>query len=403
MTNAPRLVVFADDRTGANETAGSCAEFGCGGVPVLTWSSVESSVEMLSGLDDPVVVFDLESRHLDPAAASDRVDFVARSVTRAIGRGLRLAHKIDSTLRGNWAIEIVALQQRTGAPVIVVPAFPAAGRTCRNGVVFDHAVPVASGPARLDPRQPVESSEPCVHLRAVGAEGVVSVGSADELRTWAERATGGVAVCDATTDADLSGLAAVWADHRDAVFAGTAASVSAAARRLVGNDGPDHGPNNGSNNDSNNGPRPSLPLTAPVLVVCGSLHPAARRQLDALRARTAALDARLVDFVATPIPPTASVPADAAHHQAVLLAETARRAMAARRYATIIVLGGDTAAALLGDEPMVIHGILAPGAAWGYLGEAVLVTRPGGFGDDAALVDLVVAHDGTVRDNASGR
>ena len=52
MTNAPRLVVFADDRTGANETAGSCAEFGCGGVPVLTWSSVE----MLSGLDDPEVV-----------------------------------------------------------------------------------------------------------------------------------------------------------------------------------------------------------------------------------------------------------------------------------------------------------------------------------------------------------
>ena len=386
MTNAPRLVVLADDRTGANETAGSCAELGCGDVPVVTWSSVQ----MLSD-QDPVVVFDLGSRHLNPAAAAARVHFVVRSATSAIAGGLRLAHKIDSTLRGNWATEIVASQQRIGAPVIVVPAFPAAGRTCRKGVVFDHTVPVAEGPARLDPRQPVESSEPCVHLRGVGADGVVSIGSADALRTWVESATGGVAVCDATTDADISSLAAVWAEHPDAVFAGTAASVSAAARCLVG-----HHPQSA-------GSRASRPLTGPVLVVCGSLHPAARRQLDALRAHTAELQGPPVDCIATPIPPTTGVDANAAHRQAHLLTKAARRAMAGGRYATIIVLGGDTAAALLGDEPMFIHGILAPGAAWGHRGGAVLVTRPGGFGDDAALVDLVVAHDGTVRDNASGQ
>ena len=382
----PRLVVLADDRTGANETAGSCAEAGCGSVPVLTWSKLA----MLSDLHDPVAVIDLESRHLDRSAASDRVDLVSRSVVASIGRGLRLAHKMDSTLRGNWASEIVASHRRTGAPVIVVPAFPAAGRTCRNGVVFDQAVPVAQGPARLDPRQPIGSSEPCVHLRAVGAEGVVSIPSTEELRAWAESAVGGIAVCDATTDAEISSLAEVWAEYRHAVFAGTAASVSAAARWLVGH------------HRSNAGPRPSLPLDRPVLVVCASLHPAPRRQLDALRERTKELEGRPVDSIETPIPTTTSVSAGAAHRQASLLAESARRAMAQRRYATIIVLGGDTAAALLGDEPMVVHGILAPGAAWGNLDDAVLITRPGGFGDDAALVDLVVAHDGTVGATAPG-
>ena len=387
VTTTPRLVVLADDRTGADETAGACAEFGCGSVPVLGWSSIE----MVSSLRNPVIVLDLGSRHLDPASAVGRVNSVARSTVEAIGGGVRLAHKIDSTLRGNWASEIVASQRRNGAPVIVVPAFPAAGRTCRNGVVFDGAVPVAEGPAGADARQPVRSSEPSEHLTAAGAEGVVSIRSADELRSWAVGTTGGVAVCDATTDSDISLLAAVWAEHPTAVFAGTAASVSAAAGRLVGR------------HHRNAEPRPSLPLDGPVLVVCASLHPAARRQLDVLAARTANLPARPVDCIVTPVPTTAGVSADAAHREAVLLAEAVRRAMAQRRYATIIVLGGDTAAALLGNEPMVVHGILAPGAAWGHLHDAVLVTRPGGFGDDTALADLVVAHDGTVRATASGQ
>lgn len=379
--------MLADDRTGAHETAGACAELGCGSVPVLIWSSVE----MLSGLNDPVVVLDLESRHLDPALAEDRVDHVVRHVARAIDGGTRLAHKIDSTLRGNWAVEIVTSQQRTGTPVMVVPAFPAARRTCRDGVVFDGAVPIAEGPAGADVRQPVRSSEPTRHLVAAGAERVVSVRSADELRSWAVGATGGIAVCDAATDDDISALGAEWAKHPSAVFAGTAASVAAAASCLVGH------------HDPTDVPRPSLPLERPVLVVCGSLHAAARRQLDVLGTRTAELREGQVDCIATPVPRTANVSDDAARRHANLLAEAARSAMAQRRYATVIVLGGDTAAAMLGDEPMIVHGVLAAGAAWGHYRGAVLVTRPGGFGDDAALADLVVAHDGTVRATTSGR
>ncbi len=346
---------------------------------------------MLSSVHDAVMVLDLGSRHLDPAVAEDRVYDVIQRAVGAIDGGMRLAHKIDSTLRGNWAVEIVAAQGRTGAPVMVVPAFPAAGRTCRDGVVFDGEFPIAEGPAGVDVRQPVRSSEPTQHLVAAGAERVVSVRSADGLRSWALGASGGIAVCDAATDADISALCAVWAEHPNAVFAGTAASVAAAASCLVGH------------HDRTDVPPPSLPLEGPVLVVCGSLHPAARRQLDVLGERTAELHEGQVDCIATPVPKTTSVSGDAARRHASLLAEAARRAMARRRYATVIVLGGDTAAALLGDEPMTVHGILAAGVAWGHLRGAVLVTRPGGFGDDAALADLVVAHDGTVRAITSGR
>ena len=110
-----------------------------------------------------------------------------------------------------------------------------------------------------------------------------------------------------------------------------------------------------------------------------------------------------MDCLTTTVPEAAGIPADDAQRQAVLLADAAQRAIAQRRYATIIVLGGDTASALLGDEPMVVHGLLAPGAAWGNRHRAVFVTRPGAFGDDAALADLVVAHDGTVRVTEPGR
>ncbi len=389
MSTSPILVVVADDRTGANETAGACAELGCGNVPVMPWSTTRA----MSNMADAVIVVDLQSRHVDPATAAARVDSVARRAGEGVDGGARIVHKIDSTLRGNWASEIVASQRRNRAPVIVVPAFPMAGRTCVNGVVFDHGVAVADGPAGRDPRQPVTSSEPSVHLTMVGADNVVCVQSAEGLRAWAGGRSPGIAVCDASDDADIALLAAVWSEHPTAIYAGTAASVAAAACAFVG-------------------PRrtriettPVLPLEAPVLIVCGSLHPAARRQLKMLAERTAGLvGASLIDTLATPVPATpAPISFDAALRQATLLAGEARDAMARRQYATVIVVGGDTAAALLGNEPSIVNGILAPGTAWGHHNGAVIVTRPGGFGGDAAIADLVVAHDGTVRATASGQ
>ncbi len=65
-----------------------------------------------------------------------------------------------------------------------------------------------------------------------------------------------------------------------------------------------------------------------------------------------------------------------------------RRSRRGRRR-TVVLVGGDTTAAVLGTSPMRVGGTLAPGVAWGAMPDGVhLVTKPGGFGGASTLVDL---------------
>ena len=392
--------MLADDRTGAHETAGACADVGCGPVPVVSWSGLEFNVHLTriarngDEFGSRVLVIDLATRHLEPFAVAERIHTCQRlvgetdSTSEADSMEIRLAHKLDSTLRGNWATEIVTMQRHRVGPVIVVPAFPVAQRACVGGVVLDHGVPVHEGPTGADARQPLRSSEPAHHLRSVGATDVANLPTIESLRRWLRRRTAGIAVCDAASPEDLAGLGAVWSEHPTATFAGTAASVAAAANALIGK------------TRQAVVRRPVLPVDPPTLLVCGSLHPAVRRQLSLLKRRIdGTAFASSTDIIATPLADTAPIVAEVAERHATELADSARSAMAKRRYRTVIVLGGDTTAAILGDDSMVIHGTLATGAAWGIRDDIVIVTRPGGFGDDDALHELIVAHDGTMPAN----
>ena len=90
----------------------------------------------MSGAD--VVAVDTDTRRMSPAEAA-RCAGAAWQAQRAPGR--RLYKKIDSTLRGNWAAEVAALQPLAGL-AIVAPAFPATGRTVDGGRVFVRGVPL---------------------------------------------------------------------------------------------------------------------------------------------------------------------------------------------------------------------------------------------------------------------
>jgi uncharacterized protein YgbK (DUF1537 family) len=353
------LLVAADDRSGALETAAACAGVG--------WSAVVVPRHGTAAADCTVV--DLASRHVDPLEAGRRVAEVAGRVNG------RHAHKIDSTLRGPWAWELAARHRATGRAVLLVPAFPAAGRTCRGGVVRVDGRPVDSVD---DPRRPVASARPAEHLRRAGID-AVELRPHDVAGWLAGRP--GVAVCDADSDADLALAASGWAAGGSCDLAGTAATVAAGARAL------------------RPGPPAAAPaLPGPVLVVCGSLHPVARAQVAALveagavvattgaeaaTALAAGRDAVLATpHVAGPVDDAAAVQAAGA------LAGAARAAAPAA--GTVVIVGGDTAAALLGDTAVAVGGLLAPGVAWcpSQHGLPLLVAKPGGIGGADLLVRL---------------
>ena len=114
----------------------------------------------------------------------------------------------------------------------------------------------------------------------------------------------------------------------------------------------------------------------------------------ALEEAARVLAAGRVVVVASNRPPAPAVDGGGAHRAAAALAHAAGRLAAQVRIGTLIVLGGDTAEAVLGDGSLFAGGTLAPGTPWSRRladdGDGpLIVTRAGGFGAADALVQLL--------------
>lgn len=361
------LLVVADDRTGALETAAMLADRVGSPIGVSAWPSRPDANG--SG----IAVVDLGSRHLSPVDARARI-----AALEATGR---VGHKLDSTLRGNWPDELTAWAGRR--PVLLVPALPEQGRTCVGGIVLEHGRPVHEGDAGSDVRRRVYSSRPAELLRGAGARDVVELSDRSAVAAWLSDPTG-VAVADAATAGDIDATVAEWEEAPDdVVLAGTSAVVGTAA--------PDHGA------------RSAPPSTdGPILIACGSVHPVARAQLaEAERAgvtvTTIADDitaCRLGEarelVLATEIP-VGDIDEPLAVAAASTLAAGVDDLRRAVGLGALVVVGGDTAAAVFGPASVSVRGTVAPGTAWASVDglDVPVITRSGGFGSDRSLVDLV--------------
>lgn len=317
-------LVAADDRTGAAEVA---AELARPGAPVTLTSHA---------LPDGSGVVDLGTRG---RPASDAAAAVA-----ALPTATWRAHKMDSTLRGNWPEELRAY----GTRVLVVPAWPAMGRTCVDGVVRVHGREVGAVADRLPE--------------------VVHLGNSDALAAWLVAGTG-IAAVDVPDGATLHAVAVLSAPHH-VLVAGPAGPIGACFRSRAGAALPAH---------ATPSPRPAF--REPVLVVVGSASPEAATQVARLRAA-----APHVRVLAAP-PAAGDLHPEVAHQ----LAEEARPLL--HRAGTVVIVGGDTAAALLGPAPRLVGGYAAPGMPWSVDadgGGPVVVTKAGSFGGPDALVDLLL-------------
>ncbi|SAL44591.1 HPr kinase [Caballeronia arvi] len=124
------LLIVADDLSGAADCA---IPFAAAGLKTVVSLDANASHD-----DAAVIAADTDTRRLAPADAAKRTASAWQAL-RAPGR--RLYKKIDSTLRGNWTAEVAALTKLAG-PAIVTPAFPATGRTVRDGRVIVRGVPL---------------------------------------------------------------------------------------------------------------------------------------------------------------------------------------------------------------------------------------------------------------------
>ena len=269
---ADSMFILADDLSGAADCAIGAARAGL------------ASIVVFDGASHPraqVLAIDSDSRC--------RTEADARAINAALWRSesapRRLFYKkIDSTLRGHFAAEMAALSGAGAGVAIVAPAFPAAGRTTRDGRVLVGGVPLERTETWINERMTGDADVAAI-LRRAGlracsvALAVVRAGLRAELSRAMSEGWVQAIVCDAQTDADLARIAAAsvglpvyWVGS-----AGLAAHLPGAAgiegRALL----PDAG------------------VAGPILIVVGSLSAVSRQQARSVEAGT-----DLASFVAAP-------------------------------------------------------------------------------------------------------
>ncbi len=290
-----QILILADDLSGAADCGVACVGAGLETIAALRHTTQAPGADVLS--------LDADTRRMPAAKAAQEVDRLTR--VYAANPDLLIFKKIDSTLRGNLGEELAAALQavrsvRPQSPysvAIMAPAFPAIGRTTKDGTQFAHGQPLheldvwrlqgITGHAHIP-----EMLRPAGIRCTVLTLNVIRSGRdmlAERMNAASQQVD--VLVCDAETDGDLFAIASasmqlacrpIWVGSAGLAYqlpraAGIARSVAAAQISL-----------------------PSI--SGPLLFVIGSLS---RNSLEQVR-----MLASLSGTVKIPIPPAVLLAGD---------------------------------------------------------------------------------------------
>ncbi|MGZ3369329.1 MAG: four-carbon acid sugar kinase family protein [Caulobacteraceae bacterium] len=396
----PRIVILADDLSGAADCAMACRRAGMN-------SQVRLDPEA-RGAPPEALALDLDSRALPPAEALART----RGAKGSVGKGVHF-RKIDSTLRGHVALDVAATLELAGAGAfaLVCPAYPATGRAMRDGVIHVNGQPLAETEIwRLGGRGSTD-------LKALLGEAGLSPAAlglgavrGPDLGACIEAARSGGAravVCDAETEDDLAALVTAALPLAGVVWVGSGGLTIPLAEAL--------------SPAAAAAPDVVIRRAGPTLMAVGSASSVSREQLAVLsedprvltltvtprvllegpegsgwrpasRALVAAVGKPGRDTVAIAIDPAAPIDPGAGPALAAGLGALAGRQLG--RFGALAATGGETARALLaaaGVRCLDIRRELEPGVVLSQAGGLPVVTKAGAFGHADSLVRAVEA------------
>lgn len=198
-----KLIVIADDLTGAAEVAGAALRFGL---------SAEVQIGRVYASPADVVVIDANSRSLSSDAAAA---MVLELTSQAMDQQPDVVFKkVDSLLRGPVAAEIAAMRTVAGfQECLLVCANPLRGRTVVGGRIFIDGVPLQKTSFANDPEHPCSTNDVVELLNQRGT----AVPAVNDFNNHGgdRRATIG----DAGSSADLRTHAKEWFSQRRATLA----------------------------------------------------------------------------------------------------------------------------------------------------------------------------------------
>lgn len=213
-----RFIIIADDITGANDTGVQLVRRGLDTVVTLDAGAV--------GVQSKSYVLDTESRVLPGSEAFAVIEQQTKSIDFAAFS--HVVKKIDSTLRGSVAHEVLAMDKSYGSDLVVfMPAFPNLGRTTESGVHMLNGKRVTETEVARDPKTPVKEDDLRVILKSVYSEEVTHIGVKELEDSKIDFGTGRVFTFDATTNKhmELVVLAALKSGRKKILWVGSAGIV----------------------------------------------------------------------------------------------------------------------------------------------------------------------------------
>jgi len=345
-----RIHLLADDLTGACDAA---AAFLPAGYSVRIWLGAKA----LSPSQESLQAFNTASRSLTPEQAAACVTATVASLEPA--DNCLLFKKVDSAARGPLAAELLAAHRALGTETILLaPAFPAAGRTVRKGVL---QIEDATG-------QQTQSALASLFPADVQSS-IALLAHPDEISA-ARQAGKTLLLCDSATQADLEALVRAAQGLPGLLYAGSAGLAHALASLQPACS-----------------PAPQ-PTAARTLVIAGTPHPLTQLQLERL-GQDSLTDAHPAHRVLR----IRCEDGDAEHIRAAFDSHDPQ---------ALILTGGETALLALqalGAHSLLLGGEFAPGIPWGTLqgGLAhgrIVFTKSGGFGSPTVLNDILALLSG---------
>ncbi len=356
----PQILVLADDLTGACDSASG---FLRSGHSARVWLTEDADPEA----QETVWVRHTASRDMSPSEATQAVASAARNLPAA--PHTLLFKKVDSAGRGNIAAELLAARDAYAAELILLaPSFPATGRVVRDGILQITDIAGQNTSISLAELFPEEEHHRIGHA-ATPADLAAFSGHKD------------IIICDAETDTDLRAIA----QTASALRARTLWAGSAGLANALAASNPAQHPVQ---------PQPYQPRTGSIFVSVGTSHNVTQLQLaHLLNTPGAALlspnHTRLDDNSIGVLQLTCR-DSDAADIHRIW------QHLSPRPHA-LVLTGGDTAAfilSVLAAKAIVLKGDIAAGIPWGIIegglaDQCTVVTKSGGFGDEACLTNTV--------------
>jgi len=413
---ASLLGVVADDFTGACDVA---VQFRKRGLECVVLTAAESLADLTGKFD--VAAIDTESRNLPPETAYSKVRATVKTLKKM---GVRLVYKkIDSTLRGNIGAELDAVIDELGLKaVMVAPSFPAHGRTTLDGHLLVNSEPLERTEFAQDPVTPVSESHIPTLMKRQTKRRVAHIDLAEvragvdllkkEIQGLIEKGTQ-IVVADAETQEDLARIAEASMDSK-ALLCGSAGLAEEYARLLSPRLGllVVSGTVNAVTLDQTAAAAEELDIKIlePDLADIMTSEEKLRAEIERLKdeAEEATADGRdvvirlarskdLLSKVQVLGKELGMSRLEIAEKLLFVLSESFKRIAANRRFAGVILIGGDTSIRVMNSvaaKGVRIEEEILPGVPMGRIlgGDhegMLVVTKAGGFGDRHALVQIM--------------